>query len=32
MEKKLEITDISWNSNGFILAASYGCFEHEGTC
>ena len=30
MEKGLDITDISWNCSGFILAAAYGKFEPEG--
>ncbi|KAM3132067.1 hypothetical protein pb186bvf_015811 [Paramecium bursaria] len=32
IENKLEITDIQWNSNGLIIAASYGCLEHDGSC
>jgi len=31
-ENQLEITDVSWNSTGLILAASFGKFEHEGMC
>ncbi|CAD8065048.1 unnamed protein product [Paramecium sonneborni] len=32
LERKLEITDIQWNSNGLIIAASYGCLDHLGQC
>nr|ABX82716.1 cytoplasmic dynein-2 intermediate chain protein [Tetrahymena thermophila] len=30
-ENQLEITDISWNCTGLIIAAAYGKFEHKGT-
>lgn len=30
-EGQLEITALSWNCSGLILAAAYGRFEHNGT-
>ncbi|KAL4488867.1 hypothetical protein ABPG72_016520 [Tetrahymena utriculariae] len=30
-ENQLEITDISWNCTGLIIAAAYGKFEQKGT-
>jgi hypothetical protein len=32
IERHFEITDVQWNSNGFMVAASYGSLEHEGSC
>ena len=28
----MEISDVSWNATGVIVAASYSKRDHEGTC
>jgi hypothetical protein len=32
LNKRFLVTDIVWNSTGFLIAVSYGLQEHEGSC